>query len=80
MEGAWGGRGAGGGRGGGAGAGPVAPRPAPGPRPPPGVPHCALCRKTFTSAAQAAEHDGGKWHVMRTKGELAPSRKPYNET
>jgi hypothetical protein len=31
------------------------------------------------SAAQLAEHNGGKWHVMRTKGELAPSRKPYDE-
>ena len=61
---------------GGRGAGP--PRPAPGPKPPPGVPHCALCRKTFTSAAQLAEHNGGKWHMMRIRGELAPSRKPYN--
>ena len=64
------GRGGGGGR-----AGP--PRPAPGPPPPPGVPHCALCRKTFTSDAQLAEHNRGKWHLMRLSGELAPSRKPY---
>ena len=64
------GRGGGGGR-----AGP--PRPAPGPPPPPGVPHCALCRKTFTSDAQLAEHNRGKWHLMRLSGKLAPSRKPY---
>ena len=64
------------GRGRGAGrAGP--PRPAPGPPPPPGVPHCALCRKTFTGDAQLAEHNRGKWHLMRLSGELAPSRKPY---
>ena len=61
--------------GGGGRAGP--PRPAPGPPPPPGVQHCALCRKTFTSDAQLAEHNRGKWHLMRLSGELAPSRKPY---
>ena len=43
----------------------------------PGVQHCALCRKTFTSDAQLAEHNRGKWHLMRLSGELAPSRKPY---
>jgi hypothetical protein len=37
-----------------------------------------MCRKTFTSAAQHVEHDTGKWHVMRVKGDLAPSNKPYN--
>ena len=73
-----GGAGRGRGRGGGRGGGPV--RPAPGPRPPPGVPHCALCRKAFTSTAQLAEHEGGKWHKMRVSGELPPSRKPYNAT
>lgn len=67
--------GRGGARGGG---GPV--RPAPGPRPPPGVPHCALCRKAFTSTTQLEEHLGGKWHKMRASGELPPSRKPYNAT
>ena len=73
-----GGAGRGRGRGGGRGGGPV--RPAPGPRPPPGVPHCAICRKAFTSTAQLAEHEGGKWHKMRVSGELPPSRKPYNAT
>tara|TARA_B100000405_G_scaffold298323_1_gene255183 strand:- start:298 stop:1143 length:846 start_codon:yes stop_codon:yes gene_type:complete len=65
-------------RGGARGGGPV--RPAPGPRPPPGVPHCALCRKAFTSTTQLEEHLGGKWHKMRASGELPPSRKPYNAT
>ena len=65
-------------RGGARGGGPV--RPAPGPRPPPGVPHCALCRKAFTSTMQLEEHLGGKWHKMRASGELPPSRKPYNAT
>ena len=72
------GGGAGRGRGGARGGGPV--RPAPGPRPPPGVPHCALCRKAFTSTTQLEEHLGGKWHKMRASGELPPSRKPYNAT
>jgi hypothetical protein len=55
------------------------PRPAPGPPPPAGaVAHCALCRKTFTSAEQLREHEGGKWHAMRLSGALAPSRKPYS--
>ena len=44
---------------------------------PPDGPHCALCRKTFTSEAQRAEHDGGKWHKMRVAGTLAPSTRPY---
>ena len=44
---------------------------------PPDGPHCALCRKTFTSQAQRAEHDGGKWHKMRVAGTLAPSTRPY---
>ncbi len=72
------GGGAGRGRGGARGGGTV--RPAPGPRPPPGVPHCALCRKAFTSTTQLEEHLGGKWHKMRASGELPPSRKPYNAT
>ena len=72
------GRGGRGQSGGGVNGGPI--RPFPGPKPPPWVPHCALCRKAFTSAAQLAEHDGGKWHKMRLSGELPPSRKPYNTT
>jgi len=49
------------------------------PGPPAGaVEHCALCRKTFTSKAQLLEHEGGKWHAMRVRGELPPSRRPYN--
>ena len=47
------------------------------PKPPDG-PHCALCRKTFTSAAQLTEHNGGKWHKQRVAGTLAPSTRPYN--
>jgi hypothetical protein len=47
---------------------------------PPDAPHCALCRKTFTSALQLVEHQGGKWHKQRIAGTLAPSRKPYNES
>ena len=43
----------------------------------PDGPHCALCRKTFTSEAQRAEHESGKWHKMRVAGTLAPSAKPY---
>lgn len=39
--------------------------------------HCALCRKIFTSDAQKAEHEGGKWHRQRVEGKLAPSNKPY---
>ena len=50
-----------------------------GPGPPAGaVEHCALCRKTFTSKAQLLEHEGGKWHALRVRGELPPSRRPYN--
>ena len=49
------------------------------PGPPAGaVEHCALCRKTFTSKAQLLEHEGGKWHALRVRGELPPSRRPYN--
>ena len=44
---------------------------------PPDGPHCALCRKTFTSEAQRVEHAAGKWHKARVAGTLAPSTRPY---
>ena len=64
------GRGGGGGR-----AGP--PRPAPGPPPPPACRTARCAEKPSPADAQLAEHNRGKWHLMRLSGKLAPSRKPY---
>lgn len=50
-----------------------APPPRGGPPPPLAGPSCALCCKEFTSEAQLAEHQSGKWHVARLRGELPPA-------